>query len=145
MTDDRQVRVLVCGGRDYNNAANVADALNAYAPTVVIEGGAQGADRLAMVWAERNGVECITEPANWAKHGKAAGPIRNRKMLTEHKPDVVLWFPGGRGTADMKRAAEAAGVRLVEGEWAAKQWRSYAIDAVLLWEQDAKRFNKETP
>lgn len=45
-----------------------------------------------------------------ATNGKAAGPIRNQRMLDEGKPDLVVAFPGGRGTADMVRRAKAAGV-----------------------------------
>ena len=47
--------------------------------------------------------------ADWETHGRAAGPIRNEKMLT-WKPDLVVAFPGGVGTADLVRRAEAAGV-----------------------------------
>ena len=48
-------------------------------------------------------------PADWTKHGKAAGPIRNQKMLDEC-PDLVVAFPGGKGTADMVRRAMKAGI-----------------------------------
>ena len=53
-------------------------------------------------------------PADWIRHGRAAGPIRNEQMLREGCPDLVVAFhddPGlGRGTADMVRRALAAGV-----------------------------------
>ena len=52
-------------------------------------------------------------PADWQKHGRAAGPIRNQQMLDEGKPDLVVAFDGGRGTADMIARAEKAGVRVV--------------------------------
>lgn len=50
--------------------------------------------------------------ADWDKHGKAAGPIRNQQMLDEGKPDLVLAFAGGKGTDDMCRRARAAGVEV---------------------------------
>ena len=53
-------------------------------------------------------------PADWAKHGKAAGPIRNAEMLTEFLPDYIVAFPGGKGTADMLRKAEKARVTNIE-------------------------------
>lgn len=53
-------------------------------------------------------------PADWHRDGKAAGPIRNRRMLLEGMPDLVVAFPGGRGTADMVRRARAAGIEVVE-------------------------------
>lgn len=108
------MRVLVTGGRDYNDLASVVGALNAlneqHGQLTIIQGGATGADQLARYWADRNFCQRITEPADWKAHGKAAGPIRNQRMLDEHKPDLVLAFDGGRGTADMIRRAEAAGI-----------------------------------
>jgi acyl-CoA synthetase (NDP forming) len=53
-------------------------------------------------------------PANWKKHGKSAGPIRNQLMLDVGKPDLVIAFPGGSGTADMIRRARKAGVPVKE-------------------------------
>jgi len=113
------MRVLVCGGRDYADAKSVFAVLDnirrEYGPLTVIQGGASGADALARKWcATEPRVHMVNEPADWKTHGRAAGPIRNQKMLTEHKPDLVLAFPGGRGTADMVRRARAAGVRICE-------------------------------
>ena len=53
-------------------------------------------------------------PANWEEFGKRAGLIRNARMLTEGKPERVLAFPGGRGTADMVSRAREAGVEVCE-------------------------------
>jgi hypothetical protein len=80
---------------------------------VIIHGGAKGADMLAEKWAVYNGVRHQKFAADWAAHGPAAGPIRNRRMLVEGKPDVVIAFPGGRGTADMVWQARDAGVEVV--------------------------------
>lgn len=114
------MRILVCGGRDYadlNTAHNFLDALNGVtAVSLVIDGGASGADRLGFEWAHCNGVPTQTYKADWQKHGRAAGPIRNQQMLDEGKPDLVVAFPGGRGTADMVRRARAAGVEVREVE-----------------------------
>lgn len=112
------MRVLVCGGRDYADRAAVFTELDAlrerYGRLTVIQGGAPGADMLARMWCrDQNSVHMINEPADWKAHGKAAGPIRNGVMLAEHKPNLVLAFPGGHGTADMIRQAEAAGVPVV--------------------------------
>jgi len=110
------MRVLVCGGRDFHDAALVERTLNDIEPPVrvVIEGGASGADYLGRTWAKlrQRGVE--TYDAMWKRDGKAAGPIRNQAMLVNGRPDLVVAFPGGRGTADMVRRAKAAGVPVVE-------------------------------
>jgi hypothetical protein len=118
------MRVLVCGGRDFDDHLAVVRALIPYKPTgrallepsehIIIHGGCPtGADKLADEWCDVFGVRKRVYLADWKKHGRAAGPIRNARMLAEGKPDLVLAFPGGRGTADMVRKAEAAGVPVV--------------------------------
>ncbi len=109
------MRILVCGGRDYtdrNRVYDVLDAIHHETPvTAIIEGGAAGADHFACLWSAKRNIDGHQRfAADWTLHGKAAGPLRNARMLAEGKPDLVIAFPGGRGTADMVRKAEAAGV-----------------------------------
>ena len=115
------MRVLVCGGRTYNgdrpwnHVTSVLSEIHRKTPiSAIIQGGAGGADFLAKCWAGMYRVKCITVPALWKEHGKAAGPIRNKRMLVDFKPDLVVAFPGGRGTADMVRQAQEAGVKVRE-------------------------------
>lgn len=109
-----QQTVLVCGGRDYDNrdmlfsVLNLAHAMNPI--KLLIHGGASGADDLAGQWARHVGVNWKGFTAYWKTEGKAAGPKRNQRMLDEGKPDIVIVFPGGDGTADMVRRAEKAEV-----------------------------------
>jgi hypothetical protein len=109
--------VLVCGGRNYRNVEEVfaaLDELHEASPIeLIIQGGAGGADQLARAWAIARGVSKATFWANWEAHGRKAGPLRNQRMIDEAKPGLVLAFPGGRGTADMLRRANAAGVDIV--------------------------------
>ena len=113
--------VLICGDRNwggYKIVERELDRLQAkYSHKLfIIEGGADGADAQARHFAVTNGVEHKTYPANWKKHGKAAGPIRNRKMLTKGKPGLVLAFHNNieksKGTKDMIFAANKAGVEV---------------------------------
>lgn len=107
-------RVIVTGGRDYDDYETVAATLSEIRPTVVAEGGASGADRLAAIWCHETLTEHEAFPADWAKFGRAAGPIRNEAMLREFEPDLVVAFPGGRGTAHMVSIAREAGVDVLE-------------------------------
>jgi cysteine synthase len=111
-------RILVCGGRAYADRAAVFGALDrlkaVHGDLTVVQGGATGADALARAWcAAQPGIHMINEPADWRAHGRAAGPIRNQRMIDQHKPDVVLAFTGGRGTADMIRRAERGDIPVV--------------------------------
>ena len=104
------MRILVCGGRHYTDQRAVFELLNCLRPTLVIEGGATGADRLARAWAIANEAPHMGFPADWKAHGKKAGPRRNQEMIDIGKPDFWLAFPGGKGTADMVRRLKAAGI-----------------------------------
>lgn len=112
------MRVLVCGGRDFADAVFLnaeLDRLHAeYRFTVLIEGCARGADQLAGLWADARGIRHLKFPADWHGLGRKAGPIRNEQMLREGKPNLVVAFPGGRGTAHMSGIARAAGLTVIE-------------------------------
>lgn len=107
--------VLVCGGRDYADLArfnSVMGRLNPQ-PTRIVHGGARGADAMAAAWAKANGIYHQAYPADWKTYGVKAGPIRNGQMLKLEKPNLVVAFPGGRGTADMARRAREAKILLL--------------------------------
>ena len=112
------MRLLVCGGRDFADRAMVDSWLDflhyQVQIDVLIHGNASGADSLAAQWAERHQVKVEPFPADWERHGRAAGPIRNERMIRYGKPDLVLAFPGGRGTANMIDNAHAAGISVTE-------------------------------
>jgi len=112
------VRVLVCGGRDFDNPSWLTITLDELSRdaewTTLIEGGARGADRQAREWAVASGVAVETYEADWHAHGPGAGPIRNRRMLDEGRPDLVVAFPGGPGTRNMVKLARAHGILVHE-------------------------------
>lgn len=112
------MRVLVCGGRDYDpfKVEDWLDKFDMYGPNldVIIEGGARGADTGARNWAKKCSKELLTFPADWNTYGKAAGYIRNKQMLDEGKPNLVIAFPGGKGTAMMIKIAKEANVEVIE-------------------------------
>lgn len=108
--------VLVCGGRDMSNVDLLFETLNALTPRpgVIVHGGHKGADMLAGHWARSQGVTEVVFPANWDTHGRAAGPIRNTAMIEVMKPDLVVAFPGGTGTADTVRKARSNNLCVLE-------------------------------
>lgn len=118
------MRILVCGGRDYTDRDHVHNTLcdiDAKRGPIycVIHGAATGADSEGMIWTQmmaESGREIVHAPfaADWHRHGRAAGPLRNQRMLDVGKPDLVVAFPGGRGTADMVQRAKEAGVEVIE-------------------------------
>jgi hypothetical protein len=97
--------VIVTGGRDYNDYDTIQKVLNLFDIGLLIQGGALGADKQAQEYAKHNGIECVTVIADWNKHGRAAGPIRNREMLLKYPNAIVVAFPGGAGTANCIKTA----------------------------------------
>jgi hypothetical protein len=108
------MRLLICGSRNWADSEYILDTLLHYHPDVVIEGGAKGADLLAADVARKLGIEVVEFVAEWSKHGKAAGPIRNQRMLDEGHPDFVLAFHDdyehSKGTKDMITRSYRAGL-----------------------------------
>ena len=111
MTDNR---ILVCGGRDFDDwdlMCSVLDGISRNNPVdLIIHGGAKGADSMAGRWAEFRGVSQVIFPANWKGEKKSAGPIRNARMISVAEPDGVVAFPGGKGTVNMIKQAVAADI-----------------------------------
>lgn len=104
------MRVLVCGGRGFEDTKLIHHYLNAMSVTLVIVGGASGVDLIAQRWAEGKGIPCMVFYAQWDYYKKKAGPIRNGWMLEFGEPEMVLAFPGAKGTDDMVRKARKDGV-----------------------------------
>lgn len=113
-------RILICGGRKYMDAIHAFKVLDAckghFAPDFcVCVGGAKGADDLGRRWAIDQMAPVFVCNAQWDGFGQQAGSIRNNWMLKWFMPDLVIAFPGGVGTAHMKKIAKAAGVIVYEG------------------------------
>lgn len=124
-------KILVCGGRNYKDKSKVHLTLTQYCidngfcsdddyqmpfGITLVHGGAKGADELADAWGVINWIPVIVYKPEWKKYGAGAGPIRNQQMLDKEKPDVVIAFPGGKGTADMIQRAKKAGVKIITVE-----------------------------
>lgn len=107
--------VLVCGGRDFDDYDRVKEVLDELSIGRIIHGNAKGADALGDRYARERGIERIIYPANWDGLGKRAGYVRNSLMLSHGKPDIVVAFPGGRGTAMMKDIARKGDVGVIDG------------------------------
>jgi hypothetical protein len=119
------VRILVCGSRNWDNKGFLWSKLDEYVggigsydyPDVIIHGAAKGADTMAADWAHSRGIQVIGYPAQWDQFGKAAGPIRNSRMLMEGQPDVVIAFSNdlevSKGTKHMVTIARKAGIQTI--------------------------------
>lgn len=110
-------RIGVTGGRDFNDGELLDATLSRYCAEgdLLIHGNAVGADRDAALWFFDKGWPTEPHNADWGRYGKGAGPKRNQEMV-DSGLDLLIAFPGGKGTADMVRRAEKAGVNIVKAE-----------------------------
>lgn len=125
------MRVLICGDRHYNNPKMVTTIISGlkyllHDDLIIIEGEAAGADTIAKNVARALNVKVEAFPADWATHGRAAGPIRNKQMLEMGRPDMVFAFhddfENSKGTRNMVKQAVKRGTetyivsRLMQGD-----------------------------
>ena len=117
----KPVRIIIAGTRRFNDYRLLRRILSEAAGTYpkeqleIISGGAKGADGLGELFAERNNLKLTRFPADWNRHGKAAGPIRNRQMAEYAGKDgllVAFWDEESRGTRNMIETAEECGLFL---------------------------------
>jgi ribA/ribD-fused uncharacterized protein len=124
------MRLLVCGGRDFNDINFIINELNRinelYNITVLIHGCADGADSIAGAWAEEINIDVKRFPANWKIYKKSAGFIRNQEMLDKGEPEMVLAFPGDKGTSDMISRSKKFCIPVIE------------IKKILFFKEDAE-------
>jgi len=113
------MRILVCGDRNWTDADAIRRKiveLGVENIECVVEGEARGADSHGRRVAESLNIPVLKFPAKWQEFGRAAGAIRNRQMLVEGKPDLVLAFHDDLsksvGTANMVWQARKARVKV---------------------------------
>ncbi len=112
------MRVLCCGDRNWTSYEIVRRELEKLNNnTIIIEGCAIGADSISGYVARTLNYPILEFPADWNKYGRAAGPIRNKQMLVEGKPDLVLAFhndiENSKGTKNMVDIARKTGVKVI--------------------------------
>lgn len=97
--------VIIAGGRDYNNFQQLTATMDAVlvnkSQVTIISGGANGADSLGERYARLRGYPLIVMKADWGKHGKRAGYLRNVDMFKAASAAVCFWNGISRGTAHM--------------------------------------------
>ena len=106
------MKTIIAGGRNYVITPSDIAFLDKLRITEVVSGGCRGVDKFGEKYAEARVLPAKVFRADWKKHGKAAGPIRNRQMA-EYAEAVVL-FTGGRGTSSMFSEAQKAGILIYD-------------------------------
>jgi len=69
--------------------------------TTVLSGGAIGVDRAAERAAKERGLELQVLLPDWARYGRAAGPVRNAALVDAADFVVAFWDGKSRGTKNV--------------------------------------------
>ena len=124
------MRVLCCGDRNWQSFEIIRRELEKFPKdTEIIQGCANGADKMSAniskilklkLISSSDNDDCISNPgfpANWKRYGRGAGPIRNKQMLDEGKPNLVLAFhndiKNSKGTKNMIEQAGKRGIKVI--------------------------------
>ena len=110
-------RVIIAGTRDFNDydllskhadqmLSNVADEIE------IVSGGAKGADALGERYAQQKGYSVKRFPADWAKYGRRAGPMRNAEMAKYADALIAYWDGKSKGTKSMIDLATKEGLKV---------------------------------
>jgi hypothetical protein len=108
------MRTIIAGSRDFVNydlMNSMMDQVDIWI-TEVLSGGARGADKLGERWAVHNDIPYELWLADWEKHGKSAGPIRNRQMAQNAEALIAFWDGRSRGTKHMINTARKLGLEV---------------------------------
>ena len=110
------MKVIVAGGRDFNDEDFMIESINSLIDTGVIPepftlicGMARGADLLAHSILSDNNFPIEEYPADWNKYGKRAGFIRNEQMGDIADAAIIFWDEVSRGTRHMKEYMQILG------------------------------------
>jgi ribA/ribD-fused uncharacterized protein len=119
------MRLLVSGGREFDDVDFIVNQLTrlheSRSVTELIHGTARGVDTICGCWGEEVGIIVTPMPAKWrdeeGNYDAGAGHKRNQQMLDECRPDALMAFPGGTGTADMVKRAEKVLPEVWQSNW----------------------------
>lgn len=108
------MRCIIAGSRYVHNYEHVVQAVKAskFPIDVVVSGGANGADQLGEKYALEWSLPVRVFNADWAKHGRAAGPIRNREMAENADALIAIWDGRSRGTKNMIKEASKRNLKI---------------------------------
>ena len=95
------MKVIIAGCRDFSDYECVRAHIDPSKISEIVSGAAKGVDALGERFAFENAIPVKQFPADWNKHGKSAGPIRNRQMAQYADRLIAFWDGKSRGTKNM--------------------------------------------
>lgn len=114
------MKVIVTGGRNFTDVNLVWEVLADLSPTLLVHGNCKGADKISSEYAELNDIPEKKYPYP-SQHGRAGGPIRNKRMIDENLDGILIAFEGGAGTKNCADYAKSKGLAVI---FVGDKWKS---------------------
>lgn len=107
-----QRRLAVVGSRSFSDRSMMRAAVESADPTVIVSGGADGADTLAREIASELEIPVDEFLPDWDAHGSDAGFLRNQQIVDHADAMVAFFGPDGEtpGTVDLIERARHKGI-----------------------------------
>ena len=112
-------RVIIAGCRNFYNYEMLKERCEFFLQNkmnthnvIILTGHASGADTLGENFAIDHNLQCELYPADWKRHGKAAGPIRNAEMAEVADALIAFWDGQSHGTKSMIELAKRKGLQV---------------------------------
>ncbi len=107
------MKVAVIGSRTFDDYELVKETLSNIDITLLVSGGAKGADSLGERYANENNIETLIFKPDWKKYGPSAGPLRNTDIVNNADTIIAFWDNESRGTKDSITKAEKLGKEVI--------------------------------
>ena len=107
------MKVAVIGSRTFNDYDKLNETLKKYEISLVVSGGAKGADSLGEQYAKENKIPTMIFLPDWKRHGRAAGMIRNTDIIEAAEMVIAFWDGTSKGTKDSILKADKLGKKVV--------------------------------
>lgn len=113
------ISVIVAGTRDFIDKKYLWGVLDRYLrehdpkTITILDGKSRGPDSFGGEYGEAKGLRVLPFPADWDKHGKGAGFIRNEEMAKAGTHLIAFWDGKSSGTKDMIERAQNHGLRVI--------------------------------
>ena len=94
------MKAAIIGSRSFDNYNLVCETLSEYENqiTLMVSGGAKGADKLGEKWAKEKNKEVLIFYPEWEKYGKSAGFRRNKDIIENSDIVFAFWDGQSKGT-----------------------------------------------
>jgi len=108
------MKTIIAGSRKIDNINYLYKAIQEsnFNITEVVSGDCKGVDQLGIKYANVHKLKISCFPADWDKHQKAAGPLRNTQMANYADALIAIWDGYSVGTIDMIRKARQRGLEV---------------------------------